>query len=119
MDTLTVVNPVATPSTASETAERHPPAPRVVALDDKVIALYWNGKQNGLDALARTRELFEKRFAGLTFIDVTGELGGTNRFLSEDQLAMLADKADAVVATSADCGRCTSVLSSDRAECKK
>jgi hypothetical protein len=119
MDTLTVVNPVATPSTASETAERHPPAPRVAALDDKVVALYWNGKQNGLDALARTRQLFEKRFTGVTFIDVTGELGGTNRFLSEDQLAMLAARADAVVATSADCGSCTSWLMRDLCELER
>ena len=53
---LTVVNPVATPAARSDTAERSPRAPRrKKTLEGSRIALYWNGKQNGLDALDRTR----------------------------------------------------------------
>ena len=48
---LTIVNPVAEPQAHEDDAERFPPAPRPDTLVGKTIALYWNGKQNGLDAL--------------------------------------------------------------------
>ena len=53
---LTIENPIAEPQAHQENADRHPPAPRLDGLDGKTVALYWNGKQNGLDALARTKE---------------------------------------------------------------
>ena len=116
---LTVVNPVATPNAETDQGERFPPAHRPATLDGKTIALYWNGKQNGLDALSRTREMLQKRFTGLRFLDVIGELGGTNRYLSADQLTMLTERASAVVATTADCGSCTSWLMRDLCELER
>jgi hypothetical protein len=116
---LEIVNPVATPAAYADAAVRHPAASRPGTLDGKTVALYWNGKQNGLDALARSRELLAERFADVTFIDVIGELGGTNRYLSPGQLDLLAGQADAVVATSADCGSCTSWLMRDLCELER
>jgi hypothetical protein len=116
---LTIVNPVATPNAETDQGDRFPPAARPATLDGKTVALYWNGKQNGLDALARTKELLEKRFTGVRFLDIIGELGGTNRYLSEDQLTMLAERAAAVVGTSADCGSCTSWLMRDLCELER
>jgi hypothetical protein len=116
---LTIVNPVATPNAETVEGDRFPPAPRPSTLDGKRVGLYWNGKQNGLHALARTKELLEKRFTGVRFLDVIGELGGTNRYLSEDQLTMLAERSDVVVGTSADCGSCTSWLMRDLCELER
>jgi hypothetical protein len=116
---LEIVNPVAIPSAYTPDAAHQPAAPRPATLDGKTVALYWNGKQNGPDALARTRQLLAERYAGISFIDVIGELGGTNRYLSPGQLDMLADRADAVVATSADCGSCTSWLMRDLCELER
>ena len=99
---LTIVNPVAEPEAHQASADRSPPAARLATLDGKTIALYWNGKQNGLPALARTRELLAGLYKDVTFIDVFGELGGTNRYLSPGQLEMLEKSVDAAVCTSAD-----------------
>lgn len=110
---LAIVNPIAEPQAEDDGAERYPPAPRPRTLDGARVALYWNGKQNGLDALDRTRECLAERFRDITFIDVIGELGGTNRYLSPEQLDRLSRDADVVVATSADCGSCTSWLMRD------
>ena len=41
-------------------------------------------------------------YKDIQFIDVFGELGGTNRYLSPSQLAMLEKSADVAVCTSAD-----------------
>jgi hypothetical protein len=116
---LEIVNPVATPAALADRATRHPAARRPDTLDGRTVALYWNGKQNGPDALARTRQLLSDRFADIRFIDVIGELGGTNRYLSPGQLDMLAERADAVVATTADCGSCTSWLMRDLCELER
>src|SRR5947209_7990602 len=107
---LAVVNPVAEPHAHDEGAERFAPAARPDTLDNKVIALYWNGKQNGLDALARAKDNLSGLYSNVRFVDVLGELGGTNRYLSPGQLDYLADEVDAVVATTADCGSCCSWL---------
>ena len=107
---LTIDNPIAEPQAHQENADRHPPAPRLDGLDGKTVALYWNGKQNGLDALARTKENLGNLFHDIRFIDVVGELGGTNRYLSAGQLEMLAGEADAAVCSTADCGSCCSCL---------
>jgi hypothetical protein len=116
---LEIVNPVATPTADTDGGERFPPAQRPNTLDGKRVALYWNGKQNGLDALARTRETFSKRFAGIRFLEVTGALGGTNRYLSPEQLDMMEQRVDVVVGTSADCGSCTSWLMRDLCELER
>jgi hypothetical protein len=117
--TLEIVNPVAIPNALTDAAAQHPAARRPQTLDGKTVALYWNGKQKGPDALARTRLLLGERFADIRFLDVIGELGGTNRYLSESQLDMLAERADAVVATSADCGSCCSWLMRDLCELER
>jgi hypothetical protein len=79
---LRVVNPVAQPSKAGADGGSAPAAARPGTLDAKTVGLYWNGKQNGPHALARTRELLAERYTGIRFVDVIGELGGTNRYLS-------------------------------------
>ena len=117
--TLTIVNPVAAPEAHGDQANRHPPAPRLAGLDGARIGLYWNGKQNGLDALAATRKLLGGRYPDVRFVDVVGALGGTNRYLSDEQLATLASSVDAVVGTSADCGSCTSWLMRDLCELER
>lgn len=116
---LEIVNPIATPQSDTDDAVRFAPAPRLESLDGTRIALYWNGKQNGLHALQRTKELFAERFPGIDFVELTGDLGGTNRYLSEEQLQMLHDRVDAVVATTADCGSCTSWLMRDLCELER
>ncbi|WP_433496397.1 UGSC family (seleno)protein [Sphaerimonospora sp. CA-214678] len=115
---LTIVNPVATPRSRAD-GDRFPPAPRPATLDRATVVLYWNGKQNGLDALARARELIDARFTGVTFIEMTGALGGTTRYLSEEQLDLIERRADAVVATTADCGSCCSWLVRDLCEVER
>jgi hypothetical protein len=117
--TLTIVNPVATPQADEADAERHPPAPRPDTLVGRTVALYWNGKQNGLDALARAKENLAKRFDDIAFVELTGELGGTNRYLSPAQLDRLAAEVDVAVCTSADCGSCTSWLMRDLCELER
>jgi hypothetical protein len=116
---LSIVNPVAEPEPRQAEAGRHPPAKRLDGLDGRTIALYWNGKQNGLHALSRAKENLLKRFDGIRFIEVTGELGGTNRYLSQGQLDLLEREADAAICTSADCGSCTSWLMRDLCELER
>ncbi len=116
---LTIDNPIAEPQAHQENADRHAPAPRLDRLDGKTVALYWNGKQNGLDALARTKENLGRLFSDIRFIDVVGELGGTNRYLSAGQLEMLAQEADAAVCSTADCGSCCSWLMRDLCELER
>ena len=116
---LTVINPIAEPQSHQTNAERHAPAQRTPGLDGKTVALYWNGKQNGLDALARVKENLTKDYTGIRFIEMTGELGGTNRYLSPAQLETLAREADVAVCTTADCGSCCSWLMRDLCELER
>jgi hypothetical protein len=116
---LRVVNPVAQPKSGGPDAASAPAAKRPDTLDRKTVGLYWNGKQNGPDALARTREVLAGRYADIRFVELIGELGGTNRYLSEGQLATLSATVDVVVATSADCGSCCSWLMRDLCELER
>jgi hypothetical protein len=116
---LRIVNPVAQPQSAGADADSTPAAPRPNTLDDRTVALYWNGKQKGRDALARTRDLLSGRYTNIRFVDVIGELGGTNRYLSPGQLDTLASTVDVVVATTADCGSCCSWLMRDLCELER
>jgi hypothetical protein len=115
---FTIVNPVATPRSHAG-GDRFPPAARPATLDGKTVALYWNGKQNGLAALARARELIDERFANVSFVELTGELGGTTRYLSQAQLARIESEVDVMVATTADCGSCCSWLMRDLCEVER
>ncbi|TXK40330.1 hypothetical protein [Nonomuraea sp. C10] len=115
---LSIVNPVATPRSHAD-GDRFPPAPRPETLDGATVALYWNGKQNGLDALVKARELIEAAYEDVTFVEMTGALGGTTRYLSEEQLTLIEEKVDALVGTSADCGSCTSWLIRDLCEVER
>ena len=117
---LKITNPVAIPKTQIDDSERFPPAKRLDTLEGKTIALYWNGKQNGLDALARAKEVLSQRYNNtIRFIDVTGELGGTNRYMSEDQFDMFKREVDAAICTTADCGSCCSWMMRDICEIER
>ena len=116
---LEIINPVATPQAAEANGSNSAAANRPATLHGARVGLYWNGKQNGPAALARTQQLLAERYDGVSFVDVIGELGGTNRYLSEDQLVTLTDSVDVVVATSADCGSCTSWLMRDLCELER
>lgn len=116
---LTIINPIAESQIDLDPSLRYPPAKRPADLNGKTIALYWNGKQNGPAALDAARKLLGQRFKNVKFIEVTGELGGTNRYLSADQLDMLEKEADVAVCTTADCGSCTSWLMRDLCELER
>jgi hypothetical protein len=116
---LTIVNPIAEPHARTDDSNRARPAPRPATLAGKTVALYWNGKQNGLDALAQARKNLAGLYPDVRFIELIGELGGTNRYLSPEQLDRLQAEADAAVCTSADCGSCTSWLMRDLCELER
>lgn len=116
---LAIVNPIAESQIDLDPSLRHPPAKRPSDLNGKTIALYWNGKQNGPAALDAARKLISQRFRDVKFVDITGELGGTNRYLSADQLDTLADTVDVAICTTADCGSCTSWLMRDLCELER
>ena len=116
---LTILNPVATPAARTDEAERSPRASRPATLEGARIALYWNGKQNGLDALAHAKDRLSRRYATATFVELTGELGGTNRYLSTAQLDQLERDVDVAVCTTADCGSCCSWLMRDLCELER
>jgi hypothetical protein len=116
---LTVVNPVATPAVRTDSADRNPRAARPSTLEGARIALYWNGKQNGLDALAHIKKRLSERYPTATFVELTGELGGTNRYLSPGQLDLLEEDVDVAVCTTADCGSCCSWLMRDLCELER
>lgn len=117
--TLAIVNPIAESQIDLDPSLRHAPAKRPADLTGKTIALYWNGKQNGPAALDAARKLLSERFKDLKFVDVTGELGGTNRYLSPGQLESLAQEVDVAICTTADCGSCTSWLMRDLCELER
>jgi hypothetical protein len=117
--TLEIVNPVALAQSDSSAAERVEPAPRRASLDGARIGLYWNGKPQGDVALAHTKIRLAEAYDDVTFVDVFGEKGGLNRYLSPEQLEMLARDTDVVVGTSGDCGSCTAWLIRDMVELEK
>jgi hypothetical protein len=116
---LAIVNPIAESQIDLDPSLRHPPAKRPSDLNGKTIALYWNGKQNGPAALDAARKLISQRFRDVKFVDITGELGGTNRYLSAGQLDTLAETVDVAICTTADCGSCTSWLMRDLCELER
>ena len=102
MAQLSIVNPIATAQADTSEAPRISPAPRPKSLDGKRIGLYWNGKPLGDIALENTKEILRNTFRDVRFVDVFGEKGGINRYLSPGQLDMLQEEADVVIGTSGD-----------------
>jgi hypothetical protein len=119
MGKLTIVNPVAQAQVDTADAERIAPAKRPPTLEGRTVGLYWNGKNLGDIALARARENLAAAFPGVEFLDVFGEKGGLNRYLSPAQLEMMARECDAAIGTTADCGSCTSWLMRDMVELER
>ena len=68
----------------------------------EVAVLFWNGKPQGDDGLARAREQLARAFEGARFLDVFGEKGGLNRYASPTQIEQMASECAAVVAATAD-----------------
>lgn len=102
MARLSIVNPIATAQADTSEAPRVAPAARPKSLEGLRIGLYWNGKPQGDVALAHTKAMLGESFRGVSFVDVFGEKGGINRYLSPEQLDMLERDADVVIGTSGD-----------------
>ena len=102
MAKLTIVNPIATRELESPTFPQIPPAKRLTSLDGRVIGLYWNGKPQGDVALAATGEALQRVFPQARFVDYFADKGAITRFASVGLGAAMAEKCDAVIATTAD-----------------
>jgi len=112
---LTIVNPVAIPEREADPVAQFGLAPRPRELHGLRIGLFWNGKNHGDVALARTHENLAKLYEGVRFTTYLGEKGGLNRYISEGQLTRMLAECDVAVGTTADCGSCTSWLMRDMA----
>jgi hypothetical protein len=99
---LEIVNPIALAQADSSDTVKIEPAPRPASLTGLRIGLYWNGKPQGDAALEHTKRRLTEAYAGVTFVDVFGEKGGLNRYLSPAQLDLLEREADVVIGTSGD-----------------
>ena len=62
MATLETMNPV-----AKRTSDQHALAPRMDALSNKTIGIYWNTKKGGDVLLGRLSELMQKDFPDVRF----------------------------------------------------
>lgn len=102
MARLEIVNPVALAEADSAQAPKITPAARPASLAGLRIGLYWNGKPQGDVALAYTKQRLADAYDGVTFVDVFGEKGGLNRYLSPEQLDLLERETDVVIGTSGD-----------------
>jgi hypothetical protein len=107
---LTIVNPIAIPQGDGPTAVAFPLAPRPASLDGARIGLFWNGKNQGDVALARTQDALAKLYDGATFRTFLGDKGGLTRYASEPLKQQVLAECDVLVGTTADCGSCTSWL---------
>lgn len=115
MEQLTVVNPVAVAEPTTPAADRFPLAPRPASLAGLTVGLFWNGKNHGDVALARTREAVGKLFEDVRFVEYLGDKGGLTRYASPALQDRIVAECDVVVGTTADCGSCTSWLVRDMA----
>jgi hypothetical protein len=103
MTTLTIVNPVAlAKQETAATSEVYAIPPRLREIVGKTIGLFWNGKNGGQYALARTKENLARAYPGVIFRDYLGTMGGVMRRASEEQLDQIARECDAVIGTTAD-----------------
>lgn len=116
---LNVLNPVATPATGAAQPDAFTLAARPGSLAGQRVGLFWNGKNHGDVALARTRDGLSKLFDGISFVDILGDKGGLTRFASEPLRERIVRECDVVVGSTADCGSCTSWLMRDMAELER
>ena len=107
---LTIVNPIAIPQGNTPAAVAFPLAPRPTSLDGLRVGLFWNGKNQGDVALARTLDALAKLYEGATFHSYLGDKGGLTRYASEPLKQQILAECDVLVGTTADCGSCTSWL---------
>ena len=107
---LTIVNPIAIPEGETAVAVAFPLAPRPTSLDGLRVGLFWNGKNQGDVALARTHDALSKLYEGCTFHHYLGDKGGLTRYASEPLKQQILAEVDVLVGTTADCGSCTSWL---------
>lgn len=102
MTRLTVVNPVAEARAETAMSVRFDPAPRLGDLTGKTIGLFWNGKNGGQYALARTKEQLARRYGGVRFVEYIGAHGAVMRRATPEQHDQMAKECDLVVGTTAD-----------------
>ncbi len=107
---LTIVNPIAIPEGETAVAVAFPLADRPTTLDGLRVGLFWNGKNQGDVALARTNDALAKLYEGCTFTHYLGDKGGLTRYASEPLKQQILAECDVLVGTTADCGSCTSWL---------
>ena len=107
---LTIVNPIALPQGETAVAVAFPLAARPTTLDGLRVGLFWNGKNQGDVALARTHDALSKLYEGCTFHHYLGDKGGLTRYASEPLKQQILAEVDVLVGTTADCGSCTSWL---------
>ncbi len=110
---LEIVNPIARQKVETAQAVRYPAAPRLDTLAGKTIGFFWNGKQQGNQALERTKTNLKRLYPDIQFRDYLGAMGGVLWRASDAQLEAMAAECDAIVGTSADCGSRTSWLIHD------
>ena len=91
MAKLEILNPVAQVSVKKSSL-----APRLATLDNKRIALYWNGKGGGNIALNRIRELLESKLDGMEFKLIQSSVPGPKERVEE------AKTFDGVIASTGD-----------------
>ncbi len=91
MAKLEILSPVAHSAVSKSSL-----APRPTTLDNKRIALYWNGKGGGDIALARIGELLDNRFKGLKLELIRSAIPGPKEKLER------AKSFDAVICATAD-----------------
>jgi hypothetical protein len=111
---LKVVNPVAVSATPQT-----PPANRDGSLAGKRVGLYWNMKSGGDVALRAAQKGIQEKFPDTSFELVIGSVGATLHHATPDDLERIARDFDAVVASTGDCGSCTSWLIHDIVEMEK
>src|SRR5688572_31259692 len=102
---LTIVNPIAIPQGDTAVAVAFPLAARPTSLDGLRVGLFWNGKNQGDVALARTHDALVKLYEGCTFHHYLGDKGGLTRYASEPLKQRILAECDVLVGTTADCGR--------------
>ena len=110
MHRLTIVNPVAIPQGDTPVAPAFPLAERSTSLDGLRVGLFWNGKNQGDVALARTREDLAKTIEGVTFRSTWATRAGSPATRTDGLRDRIVAECDVLVGTTADCGTCTSWL---------
>jgi hypothetical protein len=99
---LTIVNPVAEARAETAQAIRFEPAPRVTSLSGATVGLFWNGKNGGQYALARTRDNLQRLYPDVRFLDYLGAHGAVMRRATPEQHDQMARECDVVIGTTAD-----------------